>query len=234
MTDRASPAPLSEGWAAHILIDPAYQDGWFIAFAKPFETWIERQGDDFYLRSVFFRNCANAKAVRPMAIDILRVLTGAMSLTLSPHETRVLGVVRVDSNGRRQITFLAEGGYIRISGSSLTEDGEPAARRAVIRASKSEYLEEALAYFGDQGGWFDLYKCIESVEQWAGGEHKLTSMNLIPAIELKRTKHTANNMRHARLKNTAVTNAPSFWEAQDVVRNLLNAALAYQVTVTSP
>lgn len=230
--DEAAPQ-LSEGWGAQILVAEAYRDAWVAAFAKPFENWIERHEDGLYLRSVFFKNCPSPKEVKPIAIDILRVLAGAMALTHPPHEVRFQGVVRVDGNGRRQMTAFMEGGTYMTFVASLNNGGEPAARVAVRRAFSSEYLEEALAYFGDRGGWFDLYKCIESVELWAGGEHKLAALNLIPASDLKRTKKTANDARHARLKNTPLANAPSFIEAQTIVRDLLNAALARQATTAS-
>ncbi|MBT9288262.1 hypothetical protein [Prosthecodimorpha staleyi] len=226
MTEKKNSAQLSEGWAAHILIDQAYHDAWLIAFAHPFENWIERHGDDLYLRSVFFKSCPSARAVHPIAIVILRMMTGAMLLTQITHDARILGVVNVDGSGRRHVTLITESFHMRVAGSSIIEGGEPAARTAVKRASKNLYLEEALAYFGDQGGWFDLYKCIESIEQWAGGGHELEDMNLIPRDEFKRAKRSANNMRHARLKNKALTNEASFDEAWVIVRDLLSAALA--------
>jgi hypothetical protein len=170
--------------------------------------------------------------VKPIAIDILRVLTGAMALTLPPHEVRFQNVVKVDGNGKRQITAFMEGGTNMTFFAIGNSDGEPAARVAVRTAFDSEYLEEALAYFGDQGGWFNLYKCIESVELWAGGEHKLAALKLIPSRSLKRTKKTANDARHARLKNTPIANAPSFLEARTIVKDLLNAALAMQATTS--
>lgn len=230
--DEATPQ-LSEGWGAQILVEEAYRDAWAAAFAKPFENWIERHEDGLYLRSVFFKSCPSPKEVKPIAIDILRVLAGAMALTHPPHEVRFQGVVKVDGNGKRQITAFMEGGTYMTFFASGNSGGEPAARVAVRSAFSSEYLEEALAYFGDQGGWFDLYKCIESVELWAGGEHKLAALNLIASGDLKRTKKTANYARHARLKNTPLANAPSFLEARTIVKDLLNAALAMQATTAS-
>jgi hypothetical protein len=224
---------LSEGWGAQIQVEQAYRDAWVAAFAKPFENWIERHDDGLYLRSVFFKSCPSQKEVKPIAIDILRVLAGAMALTHPPYEVRFQGVVKVDGSGKRQITAFMEGGTYVTFFASGNNGGEPAARTAVRRAFSSEYLEEALAYFGDQGGWFDLYKCIESVELWAGGEHKLAALNLTHSGDLKRTKKTANDARHARLKNTPPANAPSFLEARNIVKDLLNAALAMQATSAS-
>jgi hypothetical protein len=52
-------------------------------------------------------------------------------------------------------------------------------------------------YLG-RGEWFDLYKAIECIEDWANGEAALDKLAFIEAGELKRVKRTANSLRHRR------------------------------------
>ncbi len=56
------------------------------------------------------------------------------------------------------------------------------------------HLAEALVHFG-RGGWFDLFKAIECIEDWAGGERPLKGLGWIEPSEFTRIKRTANFLR---------------------------------------
>jgi hypothetical protein len=64
-------------------------------------------------------------------------------------------------------------------------------------ADTDDRLADALVYLGRRE-WFDLYKAIECIKDWAGGEALLGKLGWIDPEELKRVKRTANSFRHRR------------------------------------
>jgi hypothetical protein len=74
----------------------------------------------------------------------------------------------------------------------------PGPSKVQVWAELSETLDQlgdALVYVG-RGGWFDIYKATECLEDWAGGKNHLERKQWVDANELRLLKRTANSHRH--------------------------------------
>jgi hypothetical protein len=112
---------------------------------------------------------------------------------------------------------------------------EPSEIREWIEISKTDDgLADALIHYSGPG-WYDLYKSIESLEDWAGGERALQALDLISRDELKRLKQTANSFRHRKSRHHKPPPLPmTLQQARECLRVLIRDAFASaQSKVTS-
>jgi hypothetical protein len=88
----------------------------------------------------------------------------------------------------------------------------------------SGHLADALVFVGRRGGWFDIYKAIESLEDWAGGEKALLKKQWVDATEFKLMKQTANSHRHRATRASPPPNPTSQERSMELLAKLIECS----------
>jgi hypothetical protein len=186
---------------------------WEQALKAPFEPcWIERYDEEVVLRSLQFEHLPDPAEVRGRAVSLVERLNGAMKISVGSRPVHLESVIEFRADGSRHgIVFidavsLVGGGAVIAAPMLIPSDGKvtppeppkPSEVQQWVRLSgRHDELADALIYFG-RGEWFDVYKAIECLEDWVGGERALRAKNWMDPEELKRLKQTANSFRHRR------------------------------------
>jgi hypothetical protein len=179
-------------------------EDWRDTLKEPFDPWVLHEGDDFILCASEFQSCNSKEEVLNSAILLIELLNGAMRAAKGTHPLSLRGVYQYFPDGWRQphppFPFAAP---TNLRAKAYNVDGTPISSppgrsNVQVWAELSEtvdHLRDALVYIG-RGGWFDIYKAIECLEDWAGGQKKLERRRWVDADELRLMKWTANSLRH--------------------------------------
>jgi hypothetical protein len=199
-----------------------------------------REGDEFVLRWSGFAQYDTADEVRQGAAVFIEILNGAMAIARSTRPLLCEAIVEFRSDGgRKKIKFAEARSEARSRAVAtavvLGPDGQirppPPPQESEVQqwlalGEKHQKLADALIYFA-RTGWFDAYKAIECLEDWAGGsERALLRKNWVPK-KLKDVKQTANSFRHRRGgKHKPAPNAPTLQEAHEILAEAIRNAFA--------
>ncbi len=195
-----------EGWGVHLSGHAFDVADWADTLKQPFDPWIEQRDDQFFLRSQQFDVLPNAEEVRARAFDVIGRLSAAMEISVGSRAITFEGVVKFAADSTRKIHMFLEGGTIEVrsrlraaitTGNEAAAPKESDAQRWIMLSEGDALLADALIYFS-RTEWFDVYKAIECLEDWVGGEEVLRSKGWINAADLKRLKRTANSFRHRK------------------------------------
>jgi hypothetical protein len=216
---------------------------------KSFDPWVVHEGDDFILRSSDFGSCVSVEEVRNSAIALIEVLNGAMKAAKRAGPVSCGSVYEFSPDGRVQSHVLLEPVPIQVrvkigTATLGVEDGgvagpppppSPSDVQVWVKLSaSSDHLGDALVYVG-RGGWFDIYKAIECLEDWAGGQSDLERRGWVELDELRLMKRTANSHRH---RAGGVIPPPpkqiSLERAMELLAKLIECAFAEAAAGTTP
>jgi hypothetical protein len=216
-------------WGVHVTGHEFDLADWEETLTPPSEPWMERSQDNCILRWSGFDDLQEPSEVHARAEALVEQLNGVMAVVKGSRPVRVNAVVRFDPEGTRQFNELAAAhleirtrmsvAEMRIIGPDGAVASEAAAppRPSDIQlwatiADTDDHLADALVYFG-RGGWFDLFKAIECIEDYArdrrlrraghtrrreSSETALLKLGWIEREEFKRLKRTVNSFRHRR------------------------------------
>jgi hypothetical protein len=183
---------------------------WGDVLKQPFDPWGERNGETFVLRWSGFHDTDTAADVHEKAPAVVEQLNGAMWIERETRPLSIAGVIQYNTDGTRNTIMRAGTGHfegrsrVTAHGIILRADGtiapppppQPSEVQEWIRLSDThEILADALVYFS-RVEWFDIYKAIECLEAFVGGEGALRQLNWINATKFKQLKQTANSFRH--------------------------------------
>jgi len=177
-------------------------EDWRDTLKEPFDPWVLHEGDDFILRASEFQSCNSAEEILNSAILLIDVLNGAMRVAKRTHPVACRGVYQLFPDGWRQPHIFPPSAVTNLR--AKVYDGTPmpppSPRRSNVQvwaelSETSDQLGDALVYVG-RGGWFDIYKAIECLEDWVGSQRDLESKQWVDANELRLMKRTANSHRH--------------------------------------
>lgn len=185
---------------------------WAEVLKSPFDPWGEQSGETFILRWSGFDGVATAEEVYESASPIIDQLNGAMSIAKDSQAMRMTGVVEFSADrtrlgtvkfatgyaeGRSRVT--ANGVIVRADGTIVPPPPPQASEvQQWLRLSDThEILADALVYFS-RAEWFDVYKAIECLMTFVGGEAALRELNWIDPAKFGDLKQTANSLDTAR------------------------------------
>jgi hypothetical protein len=177
-------------------------EDWRDTLREPFDPWVLHDGDEFFLRTSEFQSCNLAEEVLERAKTLFDVLNGAMRAAKRAHPVTYAGIYEFLPDGQRRkpkfppnpLTNLR----VKVHGATpiLPPLSSPNKVQVWAKLSdSSDHLGDALVYVG-RGGWFDIYKAIECLEDWAGGQNDLERRQWVDTSELRLMKRTANSHRH--------------------------------------
>src|SRR5262249_31021321 len=207
-TMNAPTEPASSRWGVHLTGHPFDLSDWEAMLKLPYGPYVELINDMYILRSSQFDGLQQPSEVRERAEVLIEQINGAMTISRGSRPLRAGNIVRIMPDGTRQNYALAAatiesrsrvtavGAAIR-DGAVLPppEPRESEVQRWTAIADTDDCLGDALVYFA-RATWFDLYKVIECLEDWVGGERALEARGWIEPVQLKRVKRTANAFRH--------------------------------------
>lgn len=176
---------------------------WEEEMKAPFDPWVEKHGANFVLRTKVFDALQSTQEVCDYAPQLVERLNGAMLLSRKSHPVKFEGRVVEFGDGdsiRTHYVMAVGTGRFRSRGSAValvhsggqTRMPEPSATQKWLElAEKHDLLADALVYLS-RGEWFDVYKAIESLDAFCGGD--LEKKGWI--TDLKKVKRMANAHRH--------------------------------------
>jgi hypothetical protein len=197
-------------WGVHLTGHLFDLEDWEDALRSPFDPWVDRMEAMYILRSLSFDGL-QIPEVRGRAEALIDRLNGAMAAAKGSRPVRGQDVVQFTPDGvRHHHMLLAESLNLRVrvgtarmaigSDGAVVPEAAPQpseVQRWTMIADTDDRLADALVYLS-RAEWFPLYKAIECVEDFAGGEAALDKLGWIEPSELKRVKRTANSFRHRR------------------------------------
>ena len=186
----------TKGWGVQLLGHGFDLQDWRDTLKAPFDPWIDQRDDRYFLRTTLFDEAVSATEVRDRAFPIVEKLNAAKNIAVGSQSVRFDGgVAEFDADGRLRVhVILAVGAAVMRSRAhaptvTLTIDGAPApspppkesqVQRWAAISERHELLADALTYHS-RAEWFDIYKAIECLEDWLGGEQDLRNQGWIKA-----------------------------------------------------
>jgi hypothetical protein len=178
-------------------------EDWRDALREPFDPSVLQEGDEYFLRASEFQSCDSAEEVLDSAKVLLNVLNGAMRAATRAHPITYAGIYEFLPNGQRRKPKFPPNPptnvRVKLNAETSIPSAPPLSPSNVQVWAKlcgsSDHLSDALVYVG-RGGWFDIYKATECLEDWAGGQNHLERKQWVDADELRLVKRTANSHRH--------------------------------------
>ncbi|TFW55798.1 hypothetical protein CT676_38490 [Bradyrhizobium sp. MOS001] len=216
---------------------------WEETLKAPFDPWVERMQEIFVLRWSGFDDL-DAAQVHARGEPLVEQLNGAMAASKGSRPLRRQDVIHFAPDGTRRHHMLeafglelrSKGGaaIMRVIGpdGAAVPDAPPQpsdVHRWTSIADTDDRLADALVYLGRRE-WFDLFKAIECIEDWAGGEGVLIKLGWMDRD--KRVKRTANSFRHRRDGSHSPPSPPATHEealrfVADLIRKAFEAAEAH-------
>jgi hypothetical protein len=226
-------------WAAEIGGETSQLEDLAREFARPFEPSIEERGGRYFFRSEPLALAKSPTEAHEIATAELPQIIGALALSYGYAPIVLTGVAELGSDGtvRRHIfASWNEQIRVRVRGTAMIigPDGQeviqpPApsvSQRLLSSANQQEALADALAYLSKGPDWFDIYKALECLFHYAGGEDRFLGLGFAPSVDIKRLKRTANDHRHARLRNRLRSeDAMPLSAGYDLLRSLVRHSL---------
>ena len=200
----------------------------------------EKNGQ-YFLESDRFENLNNPEEVASLASDILKVLTGAVRLSLGGRTPlHVANTAMVRPDGGRDV-FVTVSDTIHVRATIGVEITRSDGTKEVIHPAHSvpgwiklgltdQNVAKALRLLGtDEHNWVSLYRLYEVIEEDVGGLDNIVHSGWATKASIKRFKHTANSpgavgddSRHGKESTTPPSDPMDIGEGRALVEVLLH------------
>lgn len=223
-------------WGVHLTGHDFDLLDWEETLKAPFDPWVERLQEMFVLRWSGFDGLDTAE-VRTRGEALIEQLNGAMAASKGSRPIRGQDVIEFTTDGTRHHHILVAdhlelrtrfgAAVLKVVGpdGAVIPDAPPQpsdVQQWASIADTDDRLADALVYLGRRE-WFDLFKAIECIEDWAGGEGELIKLGWMDRE--KRVKRTANSFRHRRRGTHSPPSPPATHEeALQFVADLIRKA----------
>lgn len=201
---------------------------------------VEKKGQ-YFLESNRFEDLTNSEEVASLAADILKVLTGAVRLSLGGRTPlHVANTARVRPDGARDV-FVTLSDSIHVRATIGVEITRSDGKKEVIHPAHSvpgwiklgltdQNIAKALRLLGtDEHNWVSLYRLYEVIEEDVGDLRKIVNNGWATNTSIKRFKHTANSpgavgddSRHGKESTTPPSDPMDIGEARALVEVILH------------
>jgi hypothetical protein len=212
------------------------------------ELRVREQNGIYFLESNKFETLTKSEDVSSLAADILKVLTGAVRLSLGGRTPlHVANTARVRPDGGRDF-FVTVSNTIHIRDTTSIEITNSDGTKEVIHPTHSvpgwiklgltdQNVAKALRLLGtDKHTWVSLYRLFEVIEADVGGLDKIVTRQWATKTSIKRFKHTANSpgavgdaSRHGKESTTLPADPVDLSEARVLVEGIMHNWLRSKV-----
>lgn len=201
---------------------------------------LEKDGK-YFLESNKFKKLTNSEEVASLAADILKVLTGAVRLSLGGRTPlHVANTARVRPDGGRDV-FVTVSDAIHVRATIGVEITRSGGKKELIHPAHSvpgwirlgltdQNVAKALRLLGaDEHNWVSLYRLYEVIEEDVGSLDKIAIDGWATKASIRRFKHTANSpgavgddSRHGKESTTPPSDPMDLGEARALVEVVLH------------
>jgi hypothetical protein len=206
-------------------------------FTSP-DLCIQKEGENFILKSENFRSCASSNDVEKIASEMLHNLTAGIKLSLDARKKLGIdNILQIDDDGKKHFFVeLSETMYTRcsMSGEIIHADGtretfhqaDPIPKWIEIAHKDAKVAKVFNFIVADFNSWYTLYKILEVLEEdhfkpiMRGGCHKKMADNFTHTANCYKT--TGIGARHAKESLTPPENPMSLSEAKSFIKMLLH------------
>lgn len=205
------------------------------------ELLICEKNGQYFLESTRFENLANSEDVASLATDILKVLTGAVRLSLGGRTPlHVANTARMRPDGGRDV-YVTLSDTIHVRATFGVEIARSDGTKEVIHPAHSvpgwvkmgltdQNIAKALRLLGtDEHNWVSLYRLYEVIEEDVGSLDRIANNGWATKTSIKRFKHTANSpgavgdaSRHGKESTTPPSDPMDIGEARALVEVILH------------
>lgn len=205
------------------------------------ELRIREKNGQYFLESARFENLASSEEVASLATDILKVLTGAVRLSLGGRTPlHVANTAKIRPGGGRDV-FITLSDTIHVRATIGVEITRSDGKKEVIHPAHSvpgwirlglmdQNVAKALRLLGtDEHNWVSLYRLYEVIEEDVGSLDKISNSGWATKTSIRRFKHTANSpgavgddSRHGKESTTPPSDPMDIGEARALVEVILH------------
>lgn len=210
-------------------------------FTTP-DLCIQKDGENFLLKSENFRFCASSDDVKKIASELLHHLTAGIKLSLDARKKLDIdGILQIDDDGKRHFFVdVSETMHMRcsVSGEIIHADGtretfhqaDPIPGWIKIAHKDAKVAKAFNFVVADFNSWYNLYKILEVLEEdrfkpiMRGGHYKKMADNFTHTADCYKT--TGIDARHAKEIQTPPKKPMSLSEAKSFIKMLLHEWLS--------
>ena len=218
-------------WMIELSGDPSDLDKLSKVFTTP-ELCIQKDGENFLLKSEDYESCVSSDDVKNIASEILNNLNAGIALSLdSQKKIDIAGIIQIGDDGRRHCFIEISSSYLTL-GPTLLMIGEnihPAdpIPRWIKIAHKDAKVAKAFNFIvADFNSWNSLYKILEVLKE---DQFKLVRNGSCHENKISDFKRTANcyetigiDARHAKENQAPPKNPMSLSQAKSFIKMLLH------------
>jgi hypothetical protein len=226
-------------WMVELSGDPSDLDELSKVFTSP-ELCIQKDGENFLLKSDDFRSCVSSDDVKKIASEILNNITAGIKLSLDARKKiDIAGIIQIRDDGGRICSIevsseviigpvLTTIGVIHADGTREEFNPADPIPRWIKIAHKDAKVAKAFKFIvADFNSWYSLYKILEVLEE---DNFKPIMRKGRYRNKVRIFKHTADcyettgiDARHAHLNEKAPPKNPmSLSEAKSFIKMLLH------------
>lgn len=229
----------ADRWGLLLKGHPFDLDDWRAFLQPPHDPSVTINREETILRWSGFDGLEAPEDVQEAGASLLDQLNGAMAITCRARPIHSNGVVEFNADGtiHRSVIIAvgaaearARAGAIGVAINGAGDVGpKPRPQPSFVQkwidlGEEHEELADALVYFG-RSEWFDIFKAIECLEDWVGGEDQLRRQNWVSKEQLKNVKRMANSVRHRQNgKHTPPEPPVTLKEAKQLVGTMIGKA----------
>ncbi|MCF6153178.1 MAG: hypothetical protein E3K38_12990 [Candidatus Kuenenia stuttgartiensis] len=202
----------------------------------------------YFLESNRFESLINSKEVASLAADILKVLTGAVRLSIGGRTPlQVVNTAMISPDGCKDV-FVTVSDRVHVRATMSIEIARSDGTKEVFHPAHSiplwikvaltdQNVAKALRLFGtDEHNWVSLYRLYEVIVGDIGDSEKIVSKGWATKSSIRRFKRTANSpsavgddSRHGKESSTPPPDPLDIGEAKALVEFILHNWLRSKV-----
>jgi len=212
---------------------------WQETLKPPYDPWVVTTERGLVLRSATLDAATSSSEAYDLSEPLLDLLNGAFAVSHQAQTVKNHGIVEFMADGSERRHVFARGASLvmrvrtRATAVVIGPDGKPKPppppeqskpQQWLQIAATDEILADALTYYSRGDDWFDIFKALECLFLRFGGEKQFLDLGWASKSQIELLRRTANNERHARLKNKSIPNPMDRSEARQLLSTLITRA----------
>lgn len=147
------------------------------------------------VRALHWDGIDEAGAIATFAEAALRRFSGALNIYNGSAPLKVGTLYEFKADGQFEMSRITTIN-VRVTRPVEARISPEKFKNLILLANKHEWLTSALLELAANADWYGLYRAVEAIEKYAGGEKAMRRSKLYAGEELKRVKRMANSFRH--------------------------------------
>ncbi len=229
---------MNSKWGIHLEGDPGDLQNIQMklngAITNADSPFVSKLNNLFVLRTARWDAALLPSEVQDLGREELAVIRGVIELLDGCGPLELATIFELADDGR--IVSQVRITQIRIRSSKPQSEWVSASeyRNMALAVQSDKILRSALADLKYETSWYDIYRVVEALCRYYGGESKLKSAFPVDGADIARMKRTANSYRHTQGAFDPVTNPMSMAEAMELAAEILKQTVSSAAPSTFP